>query len=596
MRPADLALYRFPPAWRWLIEQVWRIEHAFERSKAAGRAQDDTKLRLFFVLALFAAGFLTLGVGATKSALFPEADRNGALAGAPPGARADLVDRNGQLLAVDLPHYGLYFDPHDNWNRPEVRRALAVALPQLSPQRLDRALASDRRQYLLGGLTPEERDRIDDLGLPGISFEPESHRVYPLGPTGGHLIGFVDHGGVSKGQAGVERALDQAIRDNAGGAPVALSIDLRIQSALQDEVQKTASSFQADGAIGIVTNVHTGEILGMVSYPAFDPNKAGLTPPCDMINHAAATVYEPGSVFKVFTLAAGIDSGVATINTVFDASTPLQIGNQRIHDDEKDNAPLPLWEVFTHSSNIGAARLGLKLGPDRMRHYFKSFGLFGAAPSELAESAKPILPLKLTDNTAASMAFGQAISVSPLAVATGMNAILNGGEYIPLTIRKLDPRDYPHGHRVISEATSRTMLDLMRLNATTGTGRGADALAPGYRLGGKTGTAQKAINGHYAAGKRVSSFAAVFPTDGPMNADHYFVFILLDSPKPTKESGGFAMGAQTAAPAAGRLVERIAPYLGVKRAPTPLAPTSLAPTPLADLKVAAIAAPAGAEQ
>jgi cell division protein FtsI (penicillin-binding protein 3) len=219
------------------------------------------------------------------------------------------------------------------------------------------------------------------------------------------------------------------------------------------------------------------------------------------------------------------------------------------------------------------------LGPDRMRHYFKGFGLFNAAPSELAESTRPILPPKLSDGAVASMSFGQAISVSPLAVATGMGSILNGGEYIPLTIRKLDPKDYPKGRRVISETTSRTMLDLMRLNATSGTGRGADALAPGYRLGGKTGTAQKAINGHYAVGKRVSSFAAVFPTDGPLDAPRYFVFILLDSPKPTKETAGFAMGAQTAAPAAGRVIERIAPLLGIQRAaPTPLAEAKLIQT------------------
>jgi cell division protein FtsI (penicillin-binding protein 3) len=584
MRPADLALYRFPPAWRWVKGLVWRVEHAFERAKAEGRAEDDTKLRLFFVLALFAAGFLTLAAGATRSALFPDTDRSGGPVGAPPGARADLVDRNGQLLAIDLPHFGLYFDPHENWNPEEVRRALTLAVPQLSPVRLQRALVADKRQYLIGGLTPGEKDRIDDLGLPGVSFEPEAHRVYPLGPTAGHLIGYVDRGEVSKGQAGVERALDGVIRENAGGAPVPLSIDLRIQAALQDEVQKAASMFQAEGAIGIVTNVHSGEILGMASYPAMDPNKVGVTPPADLVNHVAATVYEPGSVFKVFTLAAGIDAGVANINTMFDASTPLQIGSQRIHDDEKDNAPLPLWEVFTHSSNIGAARLGLLLGPDRMRHYFKSFGLFAAAPSELAESTRPILPAKMSENIVASMSFGQAISVSPLAVATGMGAILNGGEYVPLTIRKLDPKDYPHGRRVVTEATSRTMLDLMRLNATSGTGRGADALAPGYRIGGKTGTAQKAINGHYAVGKRVSSFAAVFPTDGPMNADRYFVFILLDSPKPTKETFGFAMGAQTAAPAAGRVIERIAPYLGVQRA---------APTPLAEAKLIQASAGAG---
>jgi cell division protein FtsI (penicillin-binding protein 3) len=562
--PADIPIYRFPRGWRWVTERIWRIEHAFGRAKAEGRAEDDTRLRIFFVLALFTAAFLTLAAGATRSALFSDNDRTGA-EGAPPGARAELTDRNGLLLAADLPHFGLYYDPHENWNPDEVRRVLPGVLPQLSPQRLDHALKADRRQYLIGGLTPAERDRIDDLGLPGLSFQPEPKRAYLMGPTAGHLIGFVDRGGV--GIAGAELALDKTIRANAGKGPVALSIDLRVQAALQDEVEKAAQNFRAIGAVGIVTNVRTGEILGMVSYPSFNPNASGSAAPGDMINHVAATVYEPGSVFKVFTLAMGIDSGVANINTVFDTTTPLQIGSQRIRDDEKASTNLPLWSVFTHSSNIGAARLGLLAGGDRLQRYFKSFGLYAAAPSELAESARPLVPAKLTDNTVASMSFGQAISVSPLAIATGMNAILNGGEYIPLTIRKLDPGQIPQGRRVVSESTSRTMLDLMRLNATIGTGKGADAAAPGYRVGGKTGTAQKAINGHYAVGKRVSSFAAVFPTDGPMDAQRYFVFILLDEPQPTKDTAGFAMGAQTAAPAAGRVIERIAPILGVKRGP-----------------------------
>jgi cell division protein FtsI (penicillin-binding protein 3) len=554
---------------------MWRVEHALERAKAEGRAQDDTKLRLFFVLALFAAGFLTLAAGATRSALFPQTDRNGGPIGAPPGARADLVDRNGQLLAIDLPHFGLYFDPHENWNPAEVRRALTAALPQLSPQRLDRALVADKRHYLIGGLTPDEKDRIDDLGLPGVSFEPEAHRVYPLGSTAGHLIGFVDKGEVGRGQAGAEKALDKAIRDSAGGAPVALSVDLRVQAALQDEVEKAAVNFQTIDAVGIVTDVHTGEILGMASYPDLDPNRAGATPPAALINHAAASVYEPGSVFKVFTLAMGIDLGQATINKMYNTSAPLVLPGRTIHDYDKDNRPLALWEVFTHSSNIGAALIGMQAGADNMNHYFRGFGLFNAAPSELTESARPLVPKKLDEDTVASLSFGQAISVSPLALATAMGSVLNGGTYIPLTIRKLDPDHLPKGRRVIKESTARTMLYLMRLNGTTGTGRSADAAAPGYRVGGKTGTAQKAIGHGYDRTKKVSSFAAIFPTDGPLDADRYLVLIMLDEPKPTKETGGFATGGMTAAPTAGRVIERIAPYLGVKRAP---------PNPLTDAK------------
>jgi cell division protein FtsI (penicillin-binding protein 3) len=565
MRPSDLNLYRMPPAWRWLVERIWRVEHAFERARAEGRAEDDTRLRIFFVLALFAAGFLTLAAGAVKSVLFPDFDRGG-YAGGPPGERADLTDRNGQLLAVDLPHYGVYYDPKQNWNPEEVRRALSVALPQLSPVRLDRALAADKRQYLIGGLTPQEKDRIDDLGLPGVSFEPETKRVYLLGPTAGHLIGFVDRGGA--GLAGAELALDDVIRSGAGKDPVALSIDLRVQTALQDELEKAALKHSAIGAVGIVANVRTGEILGMSSYPTFDPNLGGSSPPANMINHAAATVYEPGSVFKVFTLAMGLDAGVANVNTPFDVHTPLVLPGQTIHDYDKGDAVLPLWEVFTHSSNIGAARLGLKAGAANMERYFRDFGLFAAAPSELKESARPLLPPRMSDNAVATMAFGHSISVSPLAVATGMTAILNGGDYIPLTIRKLGPGEVPQGRRVIAESTSRTMLALMRLNVLSGTGAKADV--PGYAVGGKTGTATKIVNGRYDRTKNFSSFAAVFPTDGGFDTDRYLVLIMLDEPKATPDTYGFSTGGWTAAPAAGRVIERIAPILKVKPSPGPV--------------------------
>ena len=574
MRPIDLAIYRAPHPLRWLIARLWRIEHAFERAKAAGKAEDDTRLRMFFILLTFTLGFLGLAGMATHAALFSDADR-GVLASGPIGDRADLVDRTGQLLAIDLPHYGLYYDPRENWNADEVRRDLSAALPQLGAERLDKALHADKRQYLLGGLTPDERDRIDDLGLPGIEFEPESRRVYPLGPTASHLIGYTDRGGV--GLSGAELALNKTIRQDAGGPPVALAIDLRVQAAVQDELEKAAVMHQAIGGVAILTNVHTGEILGMASYPTFDPNNVGTASPNAMLDRVAAARYEPGSVFKVFTLAMGLDAGLATIDTPFDARTPLQLSGQTIHDYDKDNKFLPLWEVFTHSSNIGAARLGLLAGPQRMDHYFRGFGLFNAAPSELAESARPIVPKDLTDNVVASMSFGHAISLSPLAIATGMGAVLNGGEYVPLTIRKLSPGEYPKGRRVISESTSRTMLNLMRLNVTQGTGGKANE--PGYSVGGKTGSAEKPENGVYNRTKLVSSFAAVFPTNGALTDNRYFLLVMLDEPKPTKETFGFATGGWTAAPAAGRIIERVAPYLGVHREPVVVVSAAKAVTP-----------------
>jgi cell division protein FtsI (penicillin-binding protein 3) len=566
------------PAWRWFSARLWWMEHAFERARASGKVEDDARIRIFFVMALFSAGFVTLGLGATKAALFSGHDFNSEFATVEPGARADLVDRNGQILAMDLVHYGVYLDPRDVSDPKGTEAALMSVLPGIVPARLEKTLAGDRREYVVGGLTPEMRAKVHDLALPGVDFEEESARAYPLANTGAHIIGFSGKDG--HGLAGAEKALDAELRANAGKGPVALSLDLRVQGALQDELNAAGAKFGALGGVGIVVNVRTGEILGMSSYPDFDPNDAGTADPAKMINHVAATDYEPGSVFKVFTLAMGIDAGVANVNTMLDARTPLALGGQTIHDYDKDNAMLPLWEVFTHSSNIGSARLGLMCGADRMDRYFRSFGLFNAAPSELIESSRPIVNSKLTDNVVASMSFGHAISLTPLSIATGMSAILNGGVYRPLTIRKLEAGQAPAaGRRVIQASTSRTMLNLMRLNVTNGTGGKANVA--GYRVGGKTGSAEKAIGGHYERNKLVSSFAAVFPTDGPLDADRYFVLIMLDQPNATPDTFGFATGGWTAAPAAGRVIERIAPLLGVKRV---VLPQDTGPKPPVDPK------------
>jgi len=546
---------------------LWWPERAFERARASGRAEDDTRLRIFFVMALFAAGFLTLGVWATRAALFSGHGPESGAAAAAPKARADVVDRNGEILAMDLLHYGLYIHPKEIGDKAAARAALLGAFPGLSPTRLDAALRADNAEdYVQGGLTPELKNRLHDLALPGVVFQEESGRSYPLGETAAHLIGFAGKDGV--GLAGAERALDGPIRAAAGAAPVALSVDLRVQGALQDELERAGARFGVKDAAGMVVNVRTGEILALASYPAFDPNFPGRADPAAMVDHVAATVYEPGSVFKVFTLAMGIDSGVATPSTMFDVHTPLVLPGQTIHDFDKGDTSLPLSKVFTHSSNIGAARLALLAGAGRVERYFRAFGLFGAAPSSLVESARPLVNRRLSENIVATMGFGHSISVSPLALATGMSAILNGGVYRPLTLTKLEPGQAPApGKRVIEESTSRTMLDLMRLNVIEGTGRKADI--SGYRVGGKTGTATKLVNGHYnGAKKNLASFAAVFPTDGPLDRDRYYVLIMMDEPKPTAETGGFTTGGVVSAPIAGRVIARIAPLLHVERVST----------------------------
>jgi cell division protein FtsI (penicillin-binding protein 3) len=551
------------PLGRWLMRRLWWIEHAFERARASDKAVDDTRLRIFFVLALFSAGFVTLGLGATKAALFSPYGRGGELAAPMPGARGELVDRNGLTLALDLPRYGLYVDPHEIVFKDQVRAQLLAALPDIAPAKLDKILAGDHRGFVIGALTPEAKQRVHDLGLPGVSFEDETGRAYPLGVLAAHLIGFASKDGV--GLAGAEKAFDGQIRADKGPTP--LSIDLRVQGALENELDAAASAEGVADAVGIVVNVRTGEILGIASYPSYDPGDAAHADPARMVNHAATTVYEPGSVMKVFTLAMGLDAGVATPDTTFDVHTPLVFGSQTIHDYDSGDARLTLAKVFTHSSNIGAARLGLLAGADTMSRYYKNFGLFVAAPSELVESAHPLLARQLSPPIVASMSFGHSISVTPLAIATGMSAILNGGVYRPLTLKPLAAGQAPAaGRRVIKESTSRTMLDLMRLNVTDGTGTRADAL--GLRVGGKTGTATKLVNGHYAEGRNVAnlaSFAAVFPTDGALEGDRYLVLIMMDAPKPVAADSGVTTGGFAAAPVAGRVIDRIAPFVGVKR-------------------------------
>ena len=574
MRPSELVFYRLPIGWRWLVESVWKLEHAFERAKAKDQAAADTRIRIFFVLAMFGAGFSTLAVGAAKCALFSDADRAEATAPPPTGSRADLVDRGGNLLAVDLTHYGLYVDTREIWDTEETRRKLTAALPQMNPDRLAHALASDRREYILGGLTPDQKLALQDLGLPGVSFEEEERRVYPLGATGSHLIGFSDKSG--SGLSGAERALDDQVRSDAGRQPVAMAMDLRVQAALDDELHKAVAKYRALGGVGMVVNVKTGEILGFSSQPDFDLNQPGKANPEQMLNRGATSVYELGSVFKAFTLAAGLDSGVVTLNSTFDVSHPIELGGRLVHDFDKGDSSLQLWQVFTHSSNIGAAKMALQAGPDRMQDYFRRFGLFAAAPSELSESARPILPKQFSDQTLAQIAFGQGIAVSPLALATGYRALMDGGIYSPLTIKKLPPGTQTQGRRVITEKTSAQMLQLMRMNVTDPKGSGHKAEVPGLFVGGKTGSAQKPENGHYGK-NNISSFVAVFPATGPLNADRYLVQITLDAPQTTPDSMGFITGGWNAAPTAGAVIDRIAPFLGVKRAPPTLADTAKSP-------------------
>ncbi|MBW3558566.1 MAG: penicillin-binding protein 2 [Proteobacteria bacterium] len=577
MTTADLL--RSPGGLRWASERlksrIWAVERAFERNKAADHAVDDARIRIFVVLLFFGLLFLTLALGATRAAL-RHSEAQGPVAPLVSSARAELADRHGSLLALDLMHHGLYIDAREVWDAEEIRRGLTQALPRLSKARLERALRSGRRVHLIGGLTPQERASVHALGLAGVSFEPEERRVYPLGATAAHLIGFSDRGG--QGLSGAERAFNEPLRADGGiGGPIELSLDLRVQSVLEEELTAAAADLRVKGAVGVVTDVHTGEILAMASYPDFDPNNPGAATPEQLLNRAAGSVYEMGSTFKGFTVAAGLESGKFTRSSTFDATQPFRIGGRVVRDFHASNKVLTLDEVFTKSSNIGTSRIALGVGTQRFSQYMADWGLLEPAKVELVESARPIKPAKWSETTLASASFGHAISVTPLQLTQAMNAVVNGGRMVPLTIRKRGPRERVTGRQVLSAATSQAMLEIMRLNVTDGSGGKADA--PGLRVGGKTGTGEKVVDGRYSDTVNVSSFAAVFPTDGPLDAKRYFVLILMDEPKGSQASMGQRTGGWVAAPAAGRVINRIAPFLGVTRKADPAPETTPAAKP-----------------
>jgi cell division protein FtsI (penicillin-binding protein 3) len=552
------------PVSRLVTGLVWRLEHAFERARASGRAEDDTRIRIFVVLLLFSSLFVAVSIGATFATVLSGAGKGDGYAPPIGAARADIVDRSGEMLAADLLHYGLYIDPREIWDTDETRRALAANLPELSAERLEKALKAGRRTFVFGGLTPEVRAKIHDMGLPGVSFEPEQKRVYPLGYTAAHLIGFADTGG--EGLAGAEASLNDDIRAAASShGTVPLSIDLRIQAALEDELYKATAQFHPKGGVGVVINVHTGEILGLANYPTFDPNQPGKSSLDARLNRAAGAIYEMGSTFKGFTVATGLDTGVATPSSTFDATHPFQLGYRTITDYHATHKVLTLVEVFQHSSNIGTARLGEQIGPERLHAYFDRFGLTQAAKVDLIESARPLTPRIWNEDAIASTSFGHGINVSPLAVARAYSGIMNGGELLPLTIRKLPAGTVVHGPRMVSEKTAATMLQIMRSNVTGGSGKSANI--PGLNVGGKTGTGEKwdPAARRYSNTRQVSSFAAAFPTDGPLDAPRYFVLILMDEPQ--RATGVDPTGGIVAAPVAGKVIERIAPFLGVKTRP-----------------------------
>ena len=517
---------------------------------------------LCFALAFGGAGARLVQYGVTDQSSFATARAGLATL----ASRPDLVDREGRLLATDIRTASLFAEPRRIVDVDEAVETLTRVLPDLDEERTRRRLSTDAGfVWLKRELTPRQQAAVHDLGIPGVHFRAEYRRFYPGGSTASHVLGHVDVD--NKGIAGIEKFVDGEGLSALAAAglsieedmePVPLSIDLRVQHVLRDELSRAMQRYRAIAAGGVVLHARTGEVIGMVSLPDYDPNNPVDALKKDRLNRMAAGTFEMGSTFKAFTTAMALDSGKVSLSDRFDATKPIRIARHTINDFHAKRRWLSVPEVFIYSSNIGTAKMADVVGVEGHRDFLHKLGLLTRMQTELPEVAHPVEPKTWKKINSITISFGHGVTTTPLQTAVAAAALLNGGKLIPPTFK---PRSEEQAEAiatpVLDPSTSDAMRFLFRLNVEKGSGRRADIA--GYNVGGKTGTAEKVVNGRYSSKVRFNAFLAGFPMHDP----EYVVLTFIDEPKP-EEGKRSATAGLNAAPTAGSIIRRIAPILGMK--------------------------------
>jgi cell division protein FtsI (penicillin-binding protein 3) len=481
-------------------------------------------------------------------------------------ARPDILDRNGQILATDVKSPSLFAEPRKIIDVDEAVELLTAVLPDLDATEVRERLSSKRGfVWLKREITPKQQDEVHRLGIPGVGFLPENKRVYPNGPVVSHEIGHVNID--NQGIAGIEKWLDgqglaalhmAGLTTDQVQSPVKLAVDLRVQFALREELVAAREKFKAIAAAGVIEDVNTGEIVAMASEPDYDPNNPREANDPSRINRLTTGVYEMGSTFKALTLAMALDSGRVSLSSTFDARMPLRYGKFEIHDFHAEKRVLSVPEIFTYSSNIGAARIALAVGVEQHQAFLRKLGQLDRLRTELPESAEPLLPKHWGELNTVTIAFGHGLSVAPLQAVMGISALVNGGKLIPPTFLKRDQAEADKlAMRVIKPETADKMRFLMRLNVEKGTATRANVT--GYYVGGKTGTSEKVVGGRYSKTKVLTSFTAIIPADKP----RYQLLIMLDEPQGSAETHGYATSGWNAVPVGAKVIERVAPLLNI---------------------------------
>jgi cell division protein FtsI (penicillin-binding protein 3) len=476
--------------------------------------------------------------------------------------RGDIVDRDGEALARTIDAWTISIHPRKViGDKLALARTLARLMPEHDEAAYFAMLRSDKPFfYLRRRAAPDVVEAVNALGEPGLAIDREPDRLYPQTTLAAHVLGYTDIDG--HGTSGVERAFDGELSNAATrGQPLTLSISSKVQQALEHELSDAMKEFSAIGAAGVVIDIHTGEVIAMTSMPSFNPNVAGNNTPDQLFNRVTNGVYELGSTFKPFTVAMAMDSGVVkSMGQMYNCPNELNVYGQTVHDTHPFGRACSVAEIMMESSNIGTAQIADQVGRDRQKAFLGKMGFLDKVQIELKERGRTLTPgARWGPFETMTVGFGHGIAVTPLHLATGYATLFNGGIYRPATILKVDANHkVAAGHRVFTEDTSYKMRALLRLVVMKGTGRKADA--PGYRVGGKTGTAEKLVGGHYTSAAVVTSFAGVFPMDEP----RYAMVMMLDDPKVTAATYGFHTAGWNVAPAFSRTVSRIAPMLGVR--------------------------------
>ncbi len=481
-------------------------------------------------------------------------------------ARPDIVDRNGRLLATDVQMPSLYADPVLIQDADEAAERLVPLFPDLDVRALRHSLADKTKRFvwIRRGLSPAMAQRVHNLGVPGFMFVDEIRRTYPAQRLGGHVLGRVDID--NRGTAGIERYIDEVGASEAAHgarlsarAPVRLSLDLSAMHALDDELKSAMDRYDAPGAAGLVMDVRTGEVVAAVSRPGADPavTEDSLNP--QRIDKVAAGTYELGSIVKLVTVALALETG-KSLDSLVDTTEPLKAGRFTIEDLHPLGRAMSVAEVFLHSSNVGAGQLALSAGSEAQKALFKKLGLWSPMKTEVSAGPAPLKPAQLGRIEQITLSFGHGLAVTPLQFAAAAAALLNGGTAVTPTFLMRDGSTKPEpGARVVSERTSALLREVMRRNVTDASGTGRRADVAGFAVGGKTGTAEMAVSGGYRKKSVIASFLGTFPASEP----RYVTLVLLFEPKGQESTGGEITAGRNAAPTTARIIERIAPLLGV---------------------------------